>query len=111
MTVDWFHTVHATAPASTPAKAAASRGPRAGRMVRSQRSLTRNQKNAPPALVTAAKMLMRRAYSAASGSRPNACAISVKSGLPGGCGMPSTLAAAMYSDVSQNAVVGANVTQ
>jgi hypothetical protein len=32
-----------------------------------------------------------------------------KSGLPGGCGMPRTLAAAMYSEVSQNAVVGARV--
>jgi hypothetical protein len=29
--------------------------------------------------------------------------------LPGGCGIPNTLAAAMYSEVSQNAVVGARV--
>ncbi len=35
----------------------------------------------------------------------------VKSGLPGGWGIPSTLAAAMYSDVSQNAVVGARVAR
>src|SRR2546425_11000149 len=33
----------------------------------------------------------------------------VNSGLPGGCGIPSTYAAAMYSDVSQNWVVGARV--
>src|SRR3989304_1242129 len=41
---------------------------------------------------------------------PQTLAISTKSGLPGGCGMPSTLAAAMYSEVSQNCVVGAMVT-
>src|SRR5882672_10097213 len=40
---------------------------------------------------------------------PHTCAISTNSGLPGGCGMPSTLAADMYSDVSQNWVVGATV--
>ena len=49
------------------------------------------------------------AYEAASGSRPKVCAMMTNSGLPGGCGMPSTLAAAMYSEVSQNAVVGASV--
>ena len=86
------------------------RGPRAvGRIGRNHRSATRNQSPAPPALVIAAKRLIRTEYSAASGGSPQACAISVKSGLPGGCGMPSTLAAAMYSDVSQKAVVGDRV--
>jgi hypothetical protein len=61
--------------------------------------------------VTAAKRLIRTAYEAASGSRPKVCARMTKSGLPGGCGIPNTLAAAMYSDVSQNAVVGARVAR
>src|SRR2546427_8373651 len=52
---------------------------------------------------------MRIAYPAASGNKPHVCAISTNNGLPGGCGMPSTCAAAMYSDVSQNCVVGASV--
>src|SRR6266853_1026907 len=41
--------------------------------------------------------------------RPHVCASSTNSGLPGGCGTPSTYAAAMYSEVSQNCVVGARV--
>src|SRR5881398_595810 len=61
------------------------------------------------ALVNAASRLMRIAYPAASGNKPQVCAISTNNGLPGGCGMPSTCAAAMYSDVSQNCVVGASV--
>src|SRR5688500_324460 len=92
-----------------PASAAASRAQRTGTAVRSHRSDTRNQSAAVTALVAAAKRLIRTAYDAASGSSPQTCAISVKSGLPGGCGIPSTFAAAMYSDVSQNAVVGASV--
>src|SRR6266702_3544190 len=61
------------------------------------------------ALVTAASRLIRSAYPAASGSSPQAWAMMTNSGLPGGCGMPSTYAAAMYSEVSQNCVVGASV--
>jgi hypothetical protein len=41
---------------------------------------------------------------------PHTCASSTNRGFPGGCGMPRTFAAAMYSDVSQNCVVGAIVT-
>ena len=78
-------------------------------MVRSQRSAIRNQRAAEAALVNAAKRLIRLAYSPASGSNPQVCARITKSGFPGGCGMPSTFAAAMYSEVSQNAVVGARV--
>jgi hypothetical protein len=33
-----------------------------------------------------------------------------KRGLPGGCGTPTMCAVAMYSLVSQNAVLGASVT-
>src|SRR5919108_3890985 len=80
-------------------------------MVRSQRSATRNKTPADAALVTAANKLMRTAYAAESGSRPKVCARMTNSGLPGGWGMPSTFAAAMYSEVSQNAVVGARVAR
>src|SRR6185295_1277210 len=90
-TTDWFHTVNAVAAARAPATAARRRGSRAGTHARIQRSLTRNQ------------------HPAASGNRPDVWAISTNSGLPGGCGMPSEYAAAMYSEVSQNCVVGASV--
>jgi hypothetical protein len=60
-TVDWFQTVHIVAPTSTPAKAATSRGTRAGTMAWSHRSATRNQRPAAAALVTAANRLMRTA--------------------------------------------------
>src|SRR6267378_5568678 len=108
-TTDWFHTVNAVAEATAPARAARRRGSRAGTHARIQRSLTRNQHPAAIALVTAASRLIRMAYPAASGSRPHTWAISTNRGLPGGCGMPSAYAAAMYSDVSQNWVVGASV--
>ena len=94
---------------SAPAAAASRRGSRAGTQPRIQRSPTRNQQPAAIALVVAASRLTRMANPAASGRRPQTCAIIVNSGLPGGCGIPSTYAAAMYSDVSQNWVVGASV--
>src|SRR3989441_5266915 len=109
-TTDWFHTVNAVAAASAPATAARRRGSWAGTHARIQRSLTRNQHPAAIALVTAASRLIRMAYPAASGSKPHTWAISTNRGLPGGCGMPSTYAAAMYSEVSQNCVVGASVS-
>src|SRR2546422_4467337 len=40
----------------------------------------------------------RIAYPAASGNKPQVWAISTNNGLPGGCGMPSTCAAAMRSE-------------
>src|SRR5437016_12528821 len=108
-TTDWFHTVNAVAALGAPATAARRRGSRAGTQLRIHRSPTRNQHPAATALVTAASRLIRSAYAAARGKRPQVWAISVNSGFPGGCGMPSTYAAAMYSDVSQNWVVGASV--
>src|SRR5919112_2529016 len=111
LTVDWFHTVHDVALTRIPANAAAYRVHRCGTIPLSQRSATRNHRPAEAALVTAAKRLIRTAYEAASGIRPNTWARMTKRGLPGGCGMPSTLAAAMYSEVSQNAVVGARVAR
>src|SRR5437868_4475018 len=95
-TVDWFHTDHDVAPTSTPPNAAAKRAQRLVTIPRSHRSATRNQKPAAPALVKAANRLIRSAYDLASGSRPKVWAEMVNNGLPGGCGMPSTLAAAMY---------------
>src|SRR4029077_11795529 len=110
-TVDWFHTVHDVAPTSTPANAAAHRAQRTVTIGWSQRSATRNQQVVATALQTAAKRLIRTANEAASGSSANVCARMVNSGFPGGWGIPSTLAAAMYSEVSQNAVVGASVAR
>ena len=110
-TVDWFHTVQEVAQTSVPAAAARRRPQRTGTMLRSQRSATRNQSAADTALPKAAKRLIRFAYSPASGRRPQVWARMTKSGLPGGWGIPSTRAAAMYSEVSQNAVVGASVSR
>ena len=110
-TVDWFHTVQEVAEISVPAAAARSRPQRTGTMLRSHRSAIRNQRAAETALPKAAKRLIRMAYSLASGSNPQAWAMMTKSGLPGGWGIPSTRAAAMYSEVSQNAVVGASVAR
>src|SRR5690349_19228381 len=108
-TTDWFQTVNAVALTSVPASAARRRGVRTGTMGRRKRSPTRNQHAAATALVVAANRLIRIAYPATSGIIPHVWASIVNSGLPGGWGMPSTLAAAMYSEVSQNWVVGANV--
>src|SRR5436190_7543620 len=110
-TVLWFHTVHEVALTRTPAQAAAYRAQRTCTMPRSHRSATRNQNPDAAALVVAANRFTRSAYDAASGSRPKVWARMTNSGLPGGWGIPSTLAAAMYSEVSQNAVVGARVTR
>jgi hypothetical protein len=110
-TTDWFHTLHEVAPTRAPPIAAPCRAHRLGTMPRSQRSATRNQNTAAPALVTAANRLIRTAYDSASGSSPKTWARTTNSGFPGGCGMPSTRAAAIYSDASQNAVVGASVSR
>src|SRR2546428_249462 len=109
-TPDGSHRVNGGAEKTAPASAASRRGHMAGTHARSKRSPTRNQHPAATALVTAASKLIRIAYPAASGSKPQTCARIVNSGLPGGCGMPSTYAAAMYSEASQNCVVGASVT-
>ena len=54
-------------------------------------------------------MLILAAYETGIGSDAKACPSSTKKGLPGGCGMPSTLTAAMYSPVSHIATEGASV--
>jgi hypothetical protein len=64
------------------------------------------------ALVVAASRLIRTATESPDGarSRLHTCATMTKKGFPGGCGMPTMCAVAMYSLVSQNAVVGASVS-
>src|SRR5207253_1075706 len=59
--------------------------------------------------VNAASRLTRIAYPAASGNKPQACAIRTNNGFPGGCGTPSTCAAASYPHVSPNCVASASV--
>src|SRR5438046_9329551 len=80
-TTDWFQTVNAVAAASAPATAARRRGRRAGTHSRIQRSLTRNQHPAAIALVNAARRLMRIAYPAASGHKPQGCPLSQHNGV------------------------------
>src|ERR1019366_8188282 len=108
-TTDWFHTVKLVAPTSAHTAAAVSRAQRSAKRLLVTSCATRNQIPADAALATAARRLMRTANSRAIGSVPNRYAISTNSGLPGGCGIPTTFAAAMYSLVSHIAVVGASV--
>src|SRR6185437_2816461 len=77
----------------------------------STESMRMNHEPAATALHRAARMLSRAAYDTGIGINPKACAIMTNSGLPGGCGSPRTLAAAMYSLVSHIAVVGDSVTR
>src|ERR1700674_3652445 len=69
-------------------------------------SVIRNQKPADRALASAAMMLILAPYETGRGSVANACPSSMKKGLPGGCGRPSTFVAAMYSPVSHIATDG-----
>ena len=66
---------------------------------------------AETALHTAARMLMRTATDDAIGRIENTRPTMTNSGLPGGCGIPSVYAAAMYSLVSHIAVDGASVSR
>jgi hypothetical protein len=108
-TTDWFHTVNATAPAATAAPAAAYRAHRSVNIRRVVACATRNQKPAESALAAAARRFTCKAKPPGRGSEPMTCATRMKSGFPGGCGSPSTLAAARYSLVSHIAVPGAMV--
>src|ERR1035437_1755723 len=108
-TTDWFQTVKLVAPTRAHTAAEMSRAPRLAKRPLVTSCATRNQIPAEAALATAASRLMRTAKSDASGNVPNRYAISTNNGLPGGCGMPSTFAADMYSLVSHIAVLGASV--
>ncbi len=111
-TTDWFQVVNAvaaiSAAAAAPTRAARSPPPPKRRM----RCATRNQSAAEPAPIRALNRLTRTATESPVGARSSsqARASRTKSGLPGGWGMPRMCAVAMYSLVSQNAVVGASVS-
>ena len=74
--------------------------------------ITRNQSPCVAALMKALNRLIRMATESPRGARSSdhAFARTTKSGFPGGWGMPMMCPVAMYSLVSQNAVVGASVT-
>src|SRR5690606_13056866 len=108
---DWFHTVYAVALTMTAAIEPISRMRLLVVMYDRMRCTSRNQHPCASALIVALNRLMRTA-----GERPNgasssshARASSTNSGLPGGCGMPTMWAVAIYSLVSQNHVVGLSV--
>src|SRR5687768_15614275 len=110
-TLLWFHTVYAVPDTHTAVNAPTRRTVSLGVNDDRMRCTTRNQKNAAPALMNAENRLMRTATESPSGdsSSSHARASSTNSGFPGGWGMPRMCAVAMYSLVSQNAVVGARV--
>ncbi len=64
---------------------------------------------AAAALKIAVRRLVRYANAPIGTSVPHTLPISTNSGVPGGCGMPRILAAAMNSPASQNVTVGASV--
>ena len=73
---------------------------------------TRNQSPCAEALMRALKRLIFTATERPSGVRStdHARAKTTNRGLPGWCGMPMMWAVAMYSEVSQKAIVGARVS-
>ena len=102
--------MNAVAPISVATDAPARRIHFCGSQLTSTRSVIRNQAPAAIALDSAASMLSFTATDAPGiGRCANTLPISTKKGLPGGCGIPSTYAAAMYSLASHIAVLGASV--
>src|ERR1017187_9427320 len=75
----------------------------------STRSVIRNHDPAATELDNAARTFTRIAIVGAIGSSVKTRPSSTKNGFPGGCGMPSVYAAAMYSLVSHIAVSGESV--
>ena len=73
--------------------------------------MTRNQSPCARELISAENRLMRTAVEMPKTPRmiSQVRASTTKSGFPGGWGTPMMCAVAMYSLVSQNAVVGASV--
>src|SRR5688572_20453345 len=108
-TTDWPHTVKAVAPMITASEPPTMRCQRYGSQLTSTRSVIRNHMAAETALEIAARMFTRIARFGAIGRSVNTFPMSTKNGLPGGCGMPRTWAAAMYSLVSHIAVEGPSV--
>src|SRR5215204_4086130 len=108
LTTLWFHTVNAVALSTAASTEPTRRTHGTAIHCASTRSATRNQMPAARALHTAASRLTRYA-TPPNGSREATRPSSTKSGLPGGCGIPSVYAAVMYSLASHIAVVGASV--
>ena len=110
-TFDWYHTVNAVAPRNTLMAAATTSTPRRSVQCDQTRTRVRKKKPAEAAEKVALMALIRTATGSPvherrmSDTRPTI----TKNGFPGGCGMPRMCAVAMYSDVSQNAVLGARV--
>jgi hypothetical protein len=107
----WFHTVKAVAPMSVAAPAPTSRCHRSRSHPTRTRSVIRNQAAAESAEQSAASTFTRCATVGAMGRWVKTLPSSTKNGLPGGCGIPSTYAAAMYSLASHIAVDGARVSR
>ena len=108
-TTDCAHTVNAVDPISAASAPPITRCQRSLNQPTSTRSVTRNHMPAATALESAARMFTRAAMLGAIGSKVNTRPRSTNIGLPGGCGMPSVYAAAMYSLVSHIAVSGDSV--
>ncbi len=111
MTTDWFQTVNAVAEINAADAAPRRRNSSSSEKKASTRWMTRNQKAAATAPFAAENRLILTAVGTGNGesSSSHVRASSTNTGLPGGCGIPRMCAVAMYSLVSQNAVVGASV--
>ena len=110
-TLDWFQTVYAVAPGSTATNAARRAKRDSTKKADSTRWAIRYMNPDAAALVVAASRLILTATGRPRGAnrRLHALPTKTKRGFPGGCGIPKMCAVAMYSDVSQKAVVGASV--
>ena len=112
MTTDWFHTVKTVAPNSALAAAPTNARRWSPSSPHAIRCATRKKNPLAAAEVRAASRFTRTATDRPNGdsSTIHTRASTTKSGFPGGCGIPRMYPVAMYSLVSQNAVVGASVT-
>src|ERR1035437_8926962 len=108
-TTDCAQTVNAVEPIRTASAPPAMRCQRSANQPTSTRSVIRNHIPAATELDSAASTFTRIAMVGAIGSSVKTRPSSTKNGFPGGCGMPSVYAAAMYSLVSHIAVSGASV--
>src|SRR6267154_324223 len=75
----------------------------------SSRCATRNRQPAPAAEKQALIRFSRQAYAPTRTMPPQTLPSRTNSGVPGGCGTPSTLAAVMNSPASHSVTVGASV--
>ena len=92
-----------TAPAAAPPMRHTTSSPA------STRWATRKKQPAPAAEKVALMRLVRHAYAPTRSTSAHTWLSSTNSGVPGGCGTPSTLAAVMNSPASHSVTVGASV--